>query len=115
MIYATRTGGRQRGVPMPMNRPTTVVLAWFALFAAGAHPAGGQSGPTVTHPFTPADFLLSPEAVTDDGSVRLARSVLLADETGATDFHQTEPLSERVRAKKVFALDSADVTGAELF
>ena len=62
-------------------------------------------------------FLFSPEVVADpqDGTVRLAHSVLVADETGATDFLQTEPLSERLHAKKVFVLDSADVKKAELF
>ncbi len=62
-------------------------------------------------------FLLGPEVVTDekDKSIRLARSVLLADETGATDYHQTEPLSARVQVKKVFVLDSAKVKDAELF
>jgi hypothetical protein len=60
---------------------------------------------------------LSPEVVADehDGSLRLAHSVLVADEMGATDFHQTEELSERVHARKVFHLDSADVTAADLF
>jgi hypothetical protein len=63
----------------------------------------------------PGQLLLGPELVHDrDGSVRLAHSVLLADETGATDFRQGEPLSERVHARKVFHLDSADVTEAEL-
>jgi hypothetical protein len=61
-------------------------------------------------------FQYSPEVVADpDGSVRLAHSVLLADETGATDFRQTEALSDRVHGKKVFQLDSADVTAAEVF
>jgi hypothetical protein len=61
-------------------------------------------------------FQYSPEVVADpDGSVRLAHSVLLADETGATDFRQTETLSDRVHSKKVFQLDSADVTAAEVF
>lgn len=59
---------------------------------------------------------IGPEVVADaDGSLRLARSVLVADETGATDFRQTEALSERVWAKKVFYLDSADVTSAEIY
>src|SRR5262249_49657639 len=63
------------------------------------------------------DFLLSPEVLADakDGSLCLAHSVLLADELGATDFHQSEELTERIQAKKVFALDSVDVTDAELF
>src|SRR5262245_26756407 len=62
-------------------------------------------------------FHLSREAVQDaqDGSIRLAHSVLVADEMGATDFRQGEALSARVSAKKVFVLDSADVTDAELF
>jgi hypothetical protein len=58
----------------------------------------------------------SPEVVIDkDGSCRLAHSVLLADETGATDFRQTETLSERNQAKKVFSLDDIDVSHGELF
>jgi hypothetical protein len=62
------------------------------------------------------DLLLSPEVVLDkDGSARLARSVLIADEIGATDFHQTEPLSDRIQAKKILHLDSAEATSAELF
>jgi len=62
-------------------------------------------------------FLLGPEVVADsrDGTVRLAHSVLVTDEIGATDFLQTEPLSDRVLAKKVFLLDSPDVKSAELF
>jgi hypothetical protein len=62
-------------------------------------------------------FLLGPEVVTDekDQTIRLARSVLLADETGATDYHQGEGLSERVQVKKVFVLDSAQVNDAEVF
>jgi hypothetical protein len=59
---------------------------------------------------------LSPEVVADkDGSIRLAHSLLIADEMGATDFRQSETLNERIQAKKVFQLDSADVAGAELF
>ena len=61
-------------------------------------------------------FLRSPEIVADkDGSLRLAHSVLIADETGTTDYRQTETLSDRVQAKKVFPLDDIDVDGAELF
>jgi hypothetical protein len=60
-------------------------------------------------------FLLSPEVVADpDGTIHLAHSVLVADETGATDFRQSETLTGRVLAKKVFVLDSADVARAEL-
>jgi hypothetical protein len=61
-------------------------------------------------------YRLSPEVVADaDGSLRLAHSVLLADETGATDFRQAEALSDQNQAKKVFEIESADVTGAELY
>jgi hypothetical protein len=61
-------------------------------------------------------FLLSPEIVTDKaGSLRLAHSLLLAEETGATDYRQTETLNERIQAKKVFPLDDIDVDSAELF
>jgi hypothetical protein len=62
-------------------------------------------------------FLFSPEVVTDptDGVIRLAHSVLAADEMGATDWKQGESLSARVWAKRVFVLDSAEVTSAELF
>src|SRR5262249_10946889 len=62
-------------------------------------------------------FLVSPEVVVDpkDGNLRLAHSVLLADETGATDWRQTEPLSAKVWAKKVFHFDRTKVTSAELF
>ncbi|HZY87577.1 MAG TPA: transglutaminase-like domain-containing protein, partial [Gemmataceae bacterium] len=60
-------------------------------------------------------WLLGPELVADKpGGVRLTHSVLLADETGATDFRQGEALGERVHAKKVFRLDSPDLTEAEL-
>lgn len=58
----------------------------------------------------------SPEVVADkDGSVRLAHSVLLSDETGATDYRQTESLGQRVQAKKIFLLDEIDGSGGELF
>jgi hypothetical protein len=61
-------------------------------------------------------FLLSPEVVADkDGGIRLAHSVLLTDETGATDFRQTETLSEGRWAKKIFQIDDTDMDRAELF
>lgn len=72
----------------------------------------------VTAPVHELDlFMLSPEVVRSpkDGSLALAHSVLLTDEMGATDYRHTETLSDKVRAKKVFVLDSADVTEAELF
>jgi hypothetical protein len=57
---------------------------------------------------------LSPEVVTDsrDGTLRLAHSVLVADEMGATDFHQTETIGDRVCARKVFMLDQPQATSA---
>src|SRR5437870_2263397 len=63
-----------------------------------------------------ASCLTSPEVVYDAraGVLRLAHSQLLTDETGATDWLQSEPLSDTVYAKKIFELDSADVTSAEL-
>jgi hypothetical protein len=48
------------------------------------------------------------------GIYQLAASTLLAHETGATDYHQSETLAGRVHVKKVFVLDSADVREAEL-
>ena len=66
---------------------------------------------------SPAHFLCSPEVVADprDGSLRLADSVLVADEIGATDYRQTQTITDRIWAKKVLVLDSADLTAAELF
>jgi hypothetical protein len=63
-------------------------------------------------------FRLGPDMVVDstDGTLRLAHSVLLTDETGATDFHQTEALSERVWARKDWLLmDSAAIREPMLF
>jgi hypothetical protein len=62
-------------------------------------------------------FLLSPEVVMDstDGTLRLAHSVLVADEMGATDYRQAVSLTARTWAKKTFVLDSADATSAEFF
>lgn len=67
--------------------------------------------------FNPRYFLLSPEVVDDpkDGSIRLAHSVLVTDEMGATDHHQGEALSATVWVRKVFLLDSAEVGDVELF
>ncbi len=70
-------------------------------------------------PYNTHRFLFSPEVVADakDGTVRLAHSVLLTDEMGATDHHQTEVLSDRVWAKKVFWVPRTldEKTSAELF
>jgi hypothetical protein len=67
--------------------------------------------------YNPRHFLFSPEVVSDakEGTVRLAHSVLVADEIGTTDVVQREPLSDRNSAKKVFVLDKAEVTTAKLF
>src|SRR5439155_26341231 len=61
-------------------------------------------------------YVTSPEVVYDARAdvLRLAHSQLLTDETGATDWLQSEPLSDAIHAKKVFLLDSADVTSADL-
>jgi hypothetical protein len=90
----------------------TVALAVVIALRAG--PAGAGECHVAVEAKT---FVLSPEVIADEheGGLRLAHSVLVADEMGATDFRQTEELSERVHARKVFHLDSADVTGAELF
>ena len=67
--------------------------------------------------YNPRHFLFSPEVVSDakDGRVRLAHSVLVADEMGATDIMQREPLSDRIWAKKAFVLDNREVTAAKIF
>jgi hypothetical protein len=71
-------------------------------------------------PFNTHRWLFSPEVVADkDGTVRLARSTLLADETGATDHQQSESLSDQVWARKIFQTPNYDrqatPRGAELF
>jgi hypothetical protein len=61
------------------------------------------------------NFLLSPQVICDkDGSIRLAHSDLLTDETGATDFRQVEVLQGKVQAKKVILRDCAKADGAEV-
>ncbi len=96
----------------------------FALLLAGPLHAQAPVHATRTFRAGAADaaydtrrFLLGPGAVTDekDGSTRLAASVLLTDEMGATDYRQTEALSDRVQVKKVFVLDSTQLNDAELF
>jgi hypothetical protein len=60
-------------------------------------------------------FFLSPEVVrAKDGSLRLAHSVLLTDEMGATDFRQTEDLKGGVQVKKNFILEHPVTKSAEL-
>jgi hypothetical protein len=67
--------------------------------------------------YNPAFFLYSPEIVLDrwNNSLRLGKSVLVTDEIGATDWHQTETLSARVWAKKVLVLDDPWGVEGELF
>ncbi|MCI0460810.1 MAG: hypothetical protein L0Z62_28005 [Gemmataceae bacterium] len=110
-----------------MNRRFWVILPGLALLGAAlALPAPAQGPSRVVRSFRPgatdpaydtARFLLSPEVVTDekDKSIRLARSVLVADEMGSTDFHQTEPLGDRTQVKKVFVLDDTQLEDVELF
>lgn len=97
------------------------LLGLAAAVVIGKDAPGGMR--TITFKADAADplldtqrFIFSPEIVADagDGSLRLAHSVLVADEMGATDFHQGEALSDAVHVKKVFVLDQADVTKAEL-
>src|SRR5262249_10295400 len=112
-----------------LPRPRLVFVLLGCLLASDAF-LGGQEPPaqsvrvvrkfsagTEDPTFDPQRFLFSPEVVVDpkDGTVRLAHSVLVADEMGATDYRQGETLSDRVWARKVLVLDSADVTSAELF
>jgi hypothetical protein len=60
------------------------------------------------------NFTLSPEVVADRDGIRLAHSVLVTDEIGATDFRQTETLSDTAWVRKSFA-GKGTVTTAELF
>ena len=62
-------------------------------------------------------FQLGPNVVIDkkSGSIRLADSRLLTEETGATDYKQSERLTKSTLAKKEFVLDSVDTKNAELF
>ena len=64
----------------------------------------------------PHFFAYSPEVVFDAsrGTIRLAKSVLVADETGATDYTQTLTLTDRVWAKKTFDLAAAEAESAQL-
>src|SRR5262245_52791522 len=103
-----------------MSHRSLIVFAALVLGLPAAAPGAGRDPAPVVREFDAAQirqFPLSPEVVADpkDGTLRLAHSVLLADEMGATDFHQTEELSERVQVKKVFVLDSTDLAQSELF
>src|SRR5262245_20108231 len=87
-LVSPANGQTKDGKPTPSNTSLG--------FAAQAPERNGQH------------FQISPEISPVKGfeflDFRLAKSVLLTDETGATDFHQTEGLSDRVQVKKVFHL-----------
>ena len=83
---------------------------------------GGRRDPAIA--FTPGDadpardphfFAYSPEVVFDAArtAIRLAKSVLVADEMGGTDYTQTLTLTDRVWAKKTLELDAAEAESAE--
>src|SRR5262245_40102137 len=61
-------------------------------------------------------FCLGPNLVIDpqDDSMRLAHSILLANESGATDFRQTEVLSDKVWARTSFIVDPKPGDDGEL-
>jgi hypothetical protein len=88
----------------------------------GANPAFAETRRIAFHPGDadpardPHFFAYSPEVVFDAarGTVRLAKSVLVADEIGGTDYTQTLTLTDRVWAKKTFELDAAEAESAEL-
>jgi hypothetical protein len=90
----------------------TLAIALLAASAAADDPPAPRRvtlkfGPNELEPFNPQRWLFSPEVVADrDGTVRLARSVLLADEVGSTDYRQVEQLGSRLWARKDFGLDS---------
>src|SRR5262245_32475121 len=68
------------------------------------------------HPWSNPHFQCSPEVICDEkGSLRLVASTLIADETGSTDYRQTEFLSDKVWAKKIFVVPSAKVEDATLY
>lgn len=74
--------------------------------------------PTSPNPLLrPQNFLLDQRRVVadPDGSLRLTGSLLVADEMGATDFHQSESLGPQVQVKKIVHLDSPEAKEAELF
>jgi hypothetical protein len=85
----------------PETKPVTVT------FAPNSDYAGADTRFLMTSP--DVEFVAKP------GIYQLAASVLLAHETGATDYHQSEALGGRVHVKKVFVLDSAGVRDSELF
>lgn len=91
---------------------TIIAWGWLGAWCPGQAPS---SGDWLTLKLS--DFAVSPQIAYDatTGGCKLAHSVLLTDEIGATDWLQTEPLSDTIQAKKIFVLDSADVTDAELF
>ncbi len=63
------------------------------------------------------DSFMLKDVVVDPATktLRLAHSVLLTDEAGATDYHQEEGLSAQIQAKKVFTLTAVDMSTADMF
>jgi hypothetical protein len=93
----------------------TALLVTSALAAAPVDLDFGP-GQAVAARDTP-NLLLDPDVVFDTRAnvARLAHSVLLADETGTTDFRQTVSLSDKAWAKKLFDLGKGRPASAELF
>src|SRR5262245_37628238 len=114
LLHGSRIADRENMKP---HLPLAVLAAIVCWSVSGSALAQDPSA-TVTIPFdTLSDFITSPEVVHDakSNSLRLAGSVLLTDEMGSTDWLQSETLSDKVQAKKVFHLDSVGITSAELF
>src|SRR4051794_8000478 len=92
------------------------------VFCLGANPAAAEPRRVAFHPGDadpardPHFFAYSPEVVFDSerAAVRLAKSILVADEIGGTDYTQTLTLTDQVWAKKTFDLDAAEAESAEL-
>src|SRR5688572_22444270 len=95
-----------------------VIYTWLAAGPALAQTAVTlKLGGLTKDPGLSVDSFLFGNAVFDPskGAIRLAGSVLLTDELGATDYHQSEALSDQVQAKKIFVLEGSDQKTAELF
>jgi hypothetical protein len=102
-----------------------VLVPALALVTAAAAPAQQPPKSYATIRFTEtssevrqrfSSFRLSPQTVFDSkGFLRLAGSVLLTDELGATDYKQAENLSDITLARKVFDLAADTVVDADLY
>src|SRR4051812_28385235 len=105
---------------------SSIVRHAIVLIIVPALAAAEPTAVRVTRPFAagaaeperdPLRFVLGPEVVADRarGVVRLARSVLVVDEMGATDFNNAAPLSATTWARKTLDLDRRETDAAELF